>query len=107
MPERTYRETGHVTKIARMAAWSGVIAIVLLSIVPAEDRLVTGLGQTFEHFAAFSIVSILFALVYRLKLRLLLPVALLFCGGIELLQLAVPTRHARISDFIIDLRGRG
>ena len=27
---------------------------------------------------------------------------LLFCGGIELMQAGLPTRHARISDFVID-----
>jgi len=34
-------------------------------------------------------------------LRLLL-LAFLFCGAIELLQVPLPTRHARLSDFVID-----
>jgi hypothetical protein len=28
--------------------------------------------------------------------------AFLFCGAIELLQLPLATRHARLSDFVID-----
>jgi hypothetical protein len=35
----------------------------------------------------------------------LLQLAFLFCGGIELLQVPLPTRHARLSDFVIDVFG--
>lgn len=79
--------------------------IVYLSVVPAEDRPVTGAGQIFEHFTAFAMVATAFAIGYRNSLIRLFLLALFFCGGIELLQVPLPTRHARISDFLIDLIG--
>ena len=95
----------HRTAIIRGLAWFGILAIVILSVVPATERPVTGAGQRFEHFAAFALVAGTFAIGYRLSLMRLLLLAFLFCGGIELLQVPLPTRHARVSDFVIDFVG--
>ncbi len=89
--------------IIRGLTWCGILAIVILSVVPANERPVTGGGSSFEHLAAFGIVAALFAISYCLSLRQLFLIAFLFCGTIELMQLPVPTRHARLSDFIIDV----
>ena len=86
-------------------AWIGIFAIIVLSVVPAVDRPVTGLGQWFEHFTAFALVGGVFAIGYRLSLIRLLLLAFFFCGGIELLQVPLPTRHARISDLVVDFCG--
>jgi hypothetical protein len=88
---------------ARALAWVGILAIITLSVVPAVDRPVTGAGQLFEHFTAFALVAGMFAIGYRLSLIQLLLLAFLFCGFVELLQVPLSTRHARISDFAIDL----
>jgi hypothetical protein len=89
--------------MARALTWVGVLAIVVLSVVPAVDRPVTGSGQLFEHFMAFALVAGVFAIGYRLSLARQLFFALFFCGGVELLQLPLSTRHARMSDFVMDL----
>jgi hypothetical protein len=91
--------------IARALAWFGIAAIFVLSVVPADERPVTGIGQVLEHLTAFGLVAGMFAIGYRFTLTRLLLMALLFCGGIELLQVPLPTRHARVSDFAIDLFG--
>ncbi len=88
--------------VVRGLAWFGILAIVILSVVPSSLRPVTGVGHRVEHFAAFALVAGLFAIAYRLPLLRLLVLALLFCGGIELLQLMLATRHARVNDFVID-----
>jgi hypothetical protein len=88
--------------LARILAWIGLFAIVFLSVVPAAERPVTELGPQFEHFAAFALVGGAFAVAYDLSFSRLMILALLFCGGIELLQVPAPTRHARVSDFIVD-----
>ena len=36
---------GHYRLVARALAWIGIFAIIVLSVVPAVDRPVTGLGQ--------------------------------------------------------------
>jgi VanZ family protein len=58
-----------------------------------------------EHFTAFAIVGGAFAIGYRLSLKRLMFLAVFFCAGIELLQVPLPTRHARVSDFLIDTAG--
>ena len=78
-----------------MMAWMGILAIVILSVVPAADRPVTGAGQLLEHLTAFAIVGGAFAIGYRLSLMRLMFLAAFFCAGIELLQVPLPTRHAR------------
>ena len=91
--------------IARTLASFGIAAIFVLSVVPADERPVTGIGQVLEHLTAFGLVAGMFAIGYRFTLTWLLLMALLFCGGIELLQVPLPTGHARVSDFAIDLLG--
>ena len=93
------------TVVARTLAWIGILAIIVLSVVPANDRPVSGVGQGLEHFAAFALVGGAFAIGYRFSLIRLLVLAVFFCGGIELLQVPLPTRHARVSDFLVDSVG--
>jgi VanZ family protein len=92
----------HSKVLARILAWIGLFAIVVLSVVPASERPVSEFGSQFEHFAAFALVGGAFAFGYDLSFGRLMILALLFCGGIELLQVPLPTRHARVSDFVID-----
>lgn len=89
--------------IARALAVIGASAIVFFSMVPAADRPVTGLGQSFEHLAAFTLVAGTFAIGYQLSLVRQLIAGFLFCCGVELIQVPLPTRHARLSDLIIDI----
>jgi len=88
---------------ARILAWLGILVIVVLSVVPATERPVTTVGPQLEHFAAFALTAGMFAIAYDLSFGRLALCALAFCGGIELLQVPLPTRHARVSDFLIDL----
>jgi hypothetical protein len=95
----------HFTGVARIVAWISILAIIILSVVPAADRPVTGAGQLLEHLMAFAIVGGAFAIGYRLSLMRLMLLAVFFCAAIELLQIPLPTRHARVSDFLIDTAG--
>jgi VanZ family protein len=95
----------HYRSLTRALAWLGLLAIIGLSVVPAVDRPVTGAGQWFEHFAAYALVAGAFAVGYSFSLARLILCAFVFCGGIELLQVPLPTRHARVSDFVVDLIG--
>ena len=72
---------GHYRVVARALAWIGILAIIVLSVVPAVDRPVTGAGQLFEHFTAFALVAGVYAIGYRLSLIRLLLLAFFFCGG--------------------------
>jgi hypothetical protein len=96
---------GHVTVVGRVAAWIGILAILILSVVPAADRPVTGAGQSLEHLGAFAMFGGAFAVGYRLSLMRLILLAVLFCAAIEMLQIPLPSRHARVSDFLVDAAG--
>jgi VanZ family protein len=99
---------------ARVLAWIGIVGIIILSVIPATARPTPAqdlfgelLGHLFEHVAAFALVAAMFAIGYRYSLARLLLLVFCFCGGIELLQIPFPTRHARLSDFIINFVASG
>jgi VanZ family protein len=48
------------------------------------------------------ICAIAFVLAYRLPPFKHIAGLVLFCATVEILQLAIPGRHARISDFLVD-----
>jgi VanZ family protein len=47
-------------------------------------------------------VAAAFAIGYEFSATRLGFLAFVFCGFIELLQVQLPTRHARLTDFVID-----
>jgi VanZ family protein len=89
-------------KIIRLIAWILLTTAVVLTIVPSEFRPVTGAPSGIEHFAMFFLIGAAFALGYARSDYPLCGAAIAFAGSLELLQLFVPTRHARLSDFVID-----
>jgi VanZ family protein len=79
------------------------IAILILpTIAPPSARPASGVPHHLEHFASFFIAGALWKMGYPRRLLLCLTLAALFAGGLELLQLLVPGRHARLVDFVVD-----
>jgi VanZ family protein len=108
---RVVRDPGpkHVARytqiISKASAWTLLITIVILSLVPAQDRPGTALPHSLEHLTIFFAAGLAFGIGYPQR-RLFQFVALLaFTAAIELAQLLVPGRHARLSDFLIDAGG--
>jgi VanZ family protein len=91
-----------ISKIARIAAWCIAAAIAVLSVVPPALRPETGTPNNIEHFLIYFAAGFAFGLGYKLARTLLAILSVMFCGCIEVLQLFVPGRHARLSDFIVD-----
>ena len=91
-----------VLLLARVAAWSLAAAIVALSVLPPDLRPETGIPHNFEHFSIYSVAGLAFGLGYDRKPVLTAILLLIFTGSIEIAQLFVPGRHARLSDFIVD-----
>ena len=80
-------------------------AIAVLSLSPASWRPVTTLGHTREHILIHLLVGLTFGIGYARRLGAMFVVALGLVGftaAIELAQLFVPGRHARLRDFVID-----
>jgi len=89
-------------KIIRLIAWVLLATAIVLTVVPAHYRPVTGAPSPVEHFAMFFLIGSAFALGYSRSDYILCGAAIVFAGSLELLQLLVPTRHARLNDFVID-----
>jgi len=103
-PERTPRRVSAVLPI-RLAAWTVTILLVALSVVPPNLRPQTILPHNLEHFASFVLVGILWSVGYPRRLLLWLSAAVAFAASLELLQLVMPGRHARLIDFLMDAIG--
>jgi hypothetical protein len=88
-------------RLFQFAAWLLILAIVVLSVIPAENRPVTPASHDFEHAAIFLATGLAFGLGYRRHLVQIMGL-MAFCAAIELIQLVIPGRHARASDFVVD-----
>jgi VanZ family protein len=94
-----------ISHVARVTGWILAIAIVVLSVVPRELRPETGVPHRLEHFIIYFVTGFAFGLGYVRRHFFVASLLVLFCGLVELAQLMVPGRHARLSDFVIDALG--
>jgi VanZ family protein len=85
----------------RAAAWLLLLAIVVLSVVPPEDRPVTPAPHDLEHLGIFLLTGFAFGIGYSAYLLELCGL-IVFSAAIELVQLTIPGRHARLGDFVVD-----
>jgi VanZ family protein len=90
------------SNVVRIAAWVLTAAIIILSLVPPGLRPETSAPHSVEHFTIYAATGFAFGLGYKHRHDLLAILLVIFTGSIEIAQLFVPGRHARISDFIID-----
>jgi VanZ family protein len=88
--------------IGRVVAWVTLAAIVVLSLVPPADRPITPFPHKIEHAGIFLLNGAAFGFVYCGYEWLLSLGAVIFCAGIEIAQLMIPGRHARLADFFVD-----
>jgi VanZ family protein len=88
--------------IFRATAWLLAFAIIVLSLVPAPARPVTPAGHGLEHFSIFVANGLAFGLGYSRRPLFVILAMPVFAALVETMQLFVPGRHARISDFVID-----
>ena len=90
-------------RLSRVLAWVLVFGIVALSIVPPDDRVVTDLPRLLEHLSILLLAGLAFGLGY--PDRYPLQTIAFFAASLELVQVWVPGRHARLSDFAAGVVG--
>ncbi len=88
--------------LLRLLAWLLAAAVSFATLGPPELRPHSGFGQDGEHALAFVLVGLAFGLAYSRRRFAISAVAVLLIGLLELMQLWVPGRHARLEDFIVD-----
>lgn len=92
---------------ARIAGWLAVIAIVVLSLVPGDLRPHVVTSNKLEHFGAYLVAASLLRIGHTgrqtsLMIAVLLPI---LAGSLEIGQLWIPGRHARLTDFAVSTLG--
>jgi VanZ family protein len=91
-----------ISRIARAIGWILAVAIVVLSVVPRELRPVTPAPHHVEHFVTYLVTGFAFGLGYVRNHVFIGFLLVIFCALVELAQVLVPGRHARLSDFVVD-----
>ena len=94
-----------IVRLARMAAWLLVVAIVVMTLGPPTVRPVTGFNRSLEHVAAFALLGLAFGLAYPSRRLLLAVIGVALAALMETLQLMVPGRHAYFNDFVLNGAG--
>ena len=89
-------------QFVRLSAIGWALTLVILTIVPAAERPVTGLQHDVEHFGAFLVLGLLFAFGFRAQARSMVLGSIAFAAFIEGAQIQLQTRHARLEDFLVD-----
>jgi len=91
-----------MTILLRLFAWALAAAVAFATLGPPRLRPHSDLGQDGEHALAFVLLGLAFGLAYTGNRWLTAALAVALTGVLELLQLWMPGRHARLEDFIVD-----
>ena len=92
-----------MTTLTQIVAWllAGAVALAALGPVRYRPRLwITHYG---EHALAFILVGLAFALAYPRQRLLVAVILIVLTGLLELVQLLMPGRHARLNDWLVDV----
>jgi hypothetical protein len=85
----------------KWAAWTCVLIIVALSLLPSDEMMRTGADGHLEHAAAYAGTAFFFGMAYSAESRLagIAGSLVTLAGTMELLQHFSPGRHPAFSDF--------
>lgn len=88
-------------KLFRLAAWACLLLLAVLSWLPGEDMIRTGINGRIEHVIAYLGTMLLVGAAYGLRLGLFRLAAMLiaYAGVLELGQNFSPGRHSSVFDF--------
>jgi VanZ family protein len=94
-------------RLMRAAAWIAVAAIAVLSVLPGEDRPHVLESSQMEHLEAYSATAAALAVGYaQVRARIAIGVGLsLLAGSFEILQVWIPGRDPKVSDWIVSSVG--
>jgi hypothetical protein len=91
-----------MTILLRIFAWLLAAAVTVATLGPPSLRPDSGLSHDTEHALAFALIGLAFGAAYSRHRLLSAGIAVVGTGAIEILQLWVPGRHARLEDFAVD-----
>lgn len=94
-------------QILRICTWGCIGALAILSLLPAEEMVRTGIGGHIEHFIAYGGSAGIAILGYgrRYPLGAMVAGFILYAGLLECLQTFSPGRHPAFADFVASSLG--
>jgi VanZ family protein len=90
-----------MARLLRVAAWFCIVLLAVLSWLPGNEMIRTGMDGHIEHFTAYFGTMLVIAMAYGAAVGLRRPTLLLiaYAGILELGQNFSPGRHAAVADF--------
>jgi hypothetical protein len=96
--------TAVIQRISNITGWLALGFIVFATLSPVGDRPSLA-SPHLEHFAAFALMGLAFALAYPNRVLLVVTVVIGAALGLEALQLLTPDRHGRAMDAFVKALG--
>jgi VanZ family protein len=93
-----------IQRISMVASWLALVFIVCATLSPLQDRPAVT-GPQLEHFAAFALMGLAFAIAYPSRIVLVFVIVIGSSFALEALQLLTPDRHARMVDALVKAAG--
>ena len=90
----------------RILTWLCVILLAVLSLLPAQDMVRTGIPGQIEHFVAYAGSASIAIIGYRRRSAVwIIGLFWIYAGVLEYLQRFSPGRHPSIADFAASALG--
>jgi VanZ like family len=93
-----------IQRISVIAGWLALAFIAFATLSPIAERPSLTVPHL-EHFAAFALMGLAFALAYPNRVLLVVAVVIGAAIGLEMLQLLTPDRHGRAADAFVKALG--
>jgi VanZ family protein len=93
-----------IQRISIVAGWLMLAFIVFATLSPLGARPSLA-SPHLEHFAAFALMGLAFALAYPNRVLLVVTIVVATAVGLEVLQLLTPDRHGRAADALVKTLG--
>ena len=93
-----------IQKISLIAGWLALAFVAFATLSPIGARPSIA-NSHLEHFTAFALIGLAFALAYPNRILLVVTVVVGAALGLEALQLLTPDRHARATDALVKSLG--
>jgi VanZ like family len=93
-----------IQRVSTIAGWLALAFIIFATLAPIGARPAFT-DPHLEHFAAFALVGLAFALAYPSRLLLVIALVMGAAVGLEALQMLTPDRHARLADALVKALG--
>jgi VanZ family protein len=94
-----------IQRVSLIAGWLVLAFIVYATLSPIDARPVIAAAPHLEHFAAFALLGLAFALAYPSRVLLVVVIVVATAVGLEALQLLTPDRHGRVLDALVKALG--